>query len=85
MIWDYSLHLDKPLKIKYMFRRGIAILLAVLALFFTVMSILAVWDIINIEHIISKTLTTLLIIFVSAAVMLFIFSVLYKPDSDKNS
>ncbi|HRN40648.1 MAG TPA: hypothetical protein PK649_01080 [Vicingus sp.] len=68
-----------------MFRRGIAILLAVLALFFTVMSILAVWDIINIEHIISKTLTTLLIIFVSAAVMLFIFSVLYKPDSDKNS
>lgn len=68
-----------------MFRRGIAILLAVLVLFFTVMSILAVWDIINIEHIISKTLTTLLIIFVSAAVMLFIFSVLYKPDSDKNS
>jgi hypothetical protein len=68
-----------------MFRRGIAILLAILALFFTVMSILAVWDIINIEHIISKTLTTLLIIFVSAAVMLFIFSVLYKPDSDKNN
>ncbi len=66
-----------------MFRRGIAILLAILALFFTVMSILAVWDIINIQHIISKTLTTLLIIFVSAAVMLFIFSVLYKPDSEK--
>ncbi|MCB9173686.1 MAG: hypothetical protein H6589_03680 [Flavobacteriales bacterium] len=65
-----------------MFRRGIAILLAVLALFFTVMSILAVWDIINIQHIISKTLTTLLIIFVSAAVMLFIFSVLYKPDNE---
>ncbi|MBI2281281.1 MAG: hypothetical protein HYU68_11410 [Bacteroidetes bacterium] len=67
-----------------MFRRGIAVLLAILALFFTVMAILAVWDIINIEHIISKTLTTLLIIFVSAAVMLFIFSVLYKPDSENN-
>ncbi|MCC7331190.1 MAG: hypothetical protein IT232_01170 [Flavobacteriales bacterium] len=66
-----------------LFRRGIAILLSILALFFTVISILAVWDIINIEHIISKTLTTLLIIFVSAAVMLFIFSVLYKPDSNK--
>ena len=66
-----------------MFRRGISMLLALLALFFTVMAILAVWDIINIEHIISKTLTTLLIIFVSAAVMLFIFSVLYKPDSEK--
>lgn len=65
-----------------MFRRGISILLALLALFFTVMAILAVWDIINIQHIISKTLTTLLIIFVSAAVMLFIFSVLYKPDDN---
>ena len=68
-----------------MFRRGIAVLLSILALFFTVMAILAVWDIINIEHIISKTLTTLLIIFVSAAVMLFIFSVLYKPDGEDNS
>ena len=65
-----------------MFRKGISILLALLALFFTVLAILAVWDIINIEHIISKTLTSLLIIFVSAAVMLFIFSVLYKPDSN---
>ena len=60
-------------------------LLALLALFFTVMAILAVWDIINIEHIISKTLTTLLIIFVSAAVMLFIFSVLYKPDNNTSN
>ena len=65
-----------------MFRRGISILLALLALFFTVISILAVWDIITIEHIISKTLTTLLIIFIAAAVMLFIFSVLYKSGDE---
>lgn len=65
-----------------MFRKGISILLALLALFFTVISILAVWDIIEVKHIISKTLTTLLIIFISAAVMLFIFSVLYKGGDD---
>lgn len=65
-----------------MFRKGISILLALLALFFTVISILAVWDIIEVKHIISKTLTTLLIIFISAAVMLFIFSVLYKSGDD---
>jgi len=65
-----------------MFRKGISILLALLALFFTVISILAVWDIIEVKHIISKTLTTLLIIFISAAVMLFIFSVLYKSSED---
>lgn len=66
-----------------MFRKGISILLALLALFFTVISILAVWDIIEVKHIISKTLTTLLIIFISAAVMLFIFSVLYKSGDDQ--
>ncbi len=65
-----------------MFRKGISILLALLALFFTVISILAVWDIIEVKHIISKTLTTLLIIFISAAVMLFIFSVLYKGGDE---
>lgn len=63
-----------------MFKKGIAILLSILVLFFTVVAILAVWDIIEVKHIISKTLTTLLVIFISSAVMLFIFSVLYKSD-----
>lgn len=61
-----------------MFRKGISILLSLLVLFFTILAILAVWDIIDVERIVQKTLTTLLIIFVSSAVMLFIFSVLYK-------
>lgn len=65
-------------------RKIISGLLALLVLFFTVLAILAVWDIIEVKHIVSKTLTTLPIIFISSAVMLFIFSVLFK-GGDKNS
>jgi len=65
-----------------MFRKGISILLSVLTLFFTVLAILAVWDIIDVKQIISKTLTTFLIIFISSAVILFIFSVLYKGGDE---
>lgn len=67
-----------------MFRKGISILLAILVVFFTLMSLLAIWDIIEVEHIIRKSLSSLFLIFVSATVMLFIFSVLYKGGDDKN-
>lgn len=66
-----------------MFRKGISILLITLTLILTVLSILAVWEVINIEHFVSRTLTSLLIIFVSSAVMLFIFSVLYKGGDEQ--
>ncbi len=63
-----------------MIRRVIAIILSVLVLFFTVLSILAIWDIIEIEHVLSRSLSTLLVITIATAVVLFIFAVLYKPD-----
>ena len=66
-----------------MIRKGVAIILILLVLFFTTISILAIWDIIEIERVISKSITTLLVITASAAVMLFVFSVLYKPE-DQN-
>ena len=67
-----------------MFRKGISILLAILTLFFTVLAILGIWDIIDVKHIASKSLYSILVIFVSAAILLFIFSVLYKSGDDNN-
>lgn len=64
-------------------RKGASIILILLVLFFTTISILAIWDIIEIEHVMSKTLGTLLVIFVAAAIMLFIFAVVFKSDADK--
>lgn len=65
-----------------MFRKGISILLAALTLFFTVLAILGIWDVINVKNIASKSLYSILVIFVSAAILLFIFSVLYKSGDD---
>lgn len=62
------------------FRKAAAILLALIVLFFTTISVLAIWDLISIEHILSKSLGTLLVIFVSSAVILFIFAVVFKSD-----
>jgi membrane protein DedA with SNARE-associated domain len=62
-------------------RKFAAIALVAMVLFFTVISILSIWGIINVEHVLSKTLTTLLVIFVSAAIMLFIFAIVFR-DKD---
>lgn len=59
-------------------RKFAAIALVAMVLFFTVISILSIWGIINVEHVLSKTLTTLLVIFVSAAIMLFIFAIVFR-------
>ncbi|HEY4799467.1 MAG TPA: hypothetical protein VII99_10365 [Bacteroidia bacterium] len=61
-------------------RKIAAIALVVLVLFFTVISVLAIWDVIQIEQILQKSLSTLLIIFVSSAIVLFIFAILYKSE-----
>lgn len=61
-------------------RKISAIALVALVLFFTAISILAIWDIIEIEQILQKSLSTLLVIFVSSAIALFIFAVLYKAE-----
>jgi predicted acyltransferase len=43
--------------------------------------ILAVWDIIDVQHILTKSLQSLFIIFVAAVIILFIFSVVIKDGN----
>jgi glucan phosphoethanolaminetransferase (alkaline phosphatase superfamily) len=62
-----------------------AYLLIGLILLITVISLLGVWDIISLEDVLRKIISSLLIIFVAAAVALFIFSVMIKDDNDQNS
>ncbi len=52
--------------------------LILLVLVFTVIAILGIWDVIDLEQVTRKLLSTLLVIFSSAAVILFILSVLGK-------
>jgi len=66
-----------------MFRKGVSILLAISVVLFTVLAILGIWEIIDIKNFAWKSFSSILVIFVSAAILLFIFSVLYKSGDDK--
>ena len=65
-----------------MFRKGISVLLATLTLFFATLAILGIWEIIDIKNIAWKSLYSIFVIFIASAIILFIFSVIYKGDDD---
>ena len=56
--------------------------LIAMVLVFTVLAVLGIWDIIDFNHVLQKIVTTLIVIFCSAAVVLFIFSVLLKEKQN---
>ena len=68
-----------------MFRKGISILLATLTLFFATLAILGIWEIIDIKNIAWKSLYSIFVIFIASAVILFIFSVIYKGEDDNSN
>ncbi len=55
-------------------------LLIFLVLFFTVVSLLGIWEIINLEAVMLKSLKSLLIVFISSAIVLFILHVFQKQE-----
>jgi len=66
-------------------KKFFAILLSILVLIITVLSILAIWDIIEVKDIFGRAFSSLVIIFVASAVILFIFTVLYPAGLKKNN
>ena len=66
-----------------MVRKVASIILIALVLFFTVLSILAIWEVIEVEQVLAKSLGTLLVIFVSSAIVLFIVAVVFKEEGEK--
>lgn len=55
-------------------------LLAALVVVVTAIAVLAIWDVISLEDVMRKILTSLLVIFASSVVTLFIFNVVIKGD-----
>lgn len=64
-------------------KRIISYLLIGLVLLFTVIALLGIWEIINLDEIIRKMFVSLMVVFAASAVILFIFTVLIKPDENK--
>ncbi len=57
-----------------------AYILVFIVIIMTALAILGIWDIVNLENILRRSLTSLFVVFVSSVFVLFIFSVLIKDD-----
>ena len=61
-----------------------AYILIAIILLSTLIALLGVWDVIPLEDVVTKILSSLLIIFVASVVALFIFNVLVNNQKDNN-
>jgi len=59
-------------------KKIVSYLLIFLVLVFTVIAILGIWEVIDLDNVLRKIMSSLIVIFAAAAVMLFIFAVLIK-------
>ena len=65
-------------------KKVVAYSLITLVLLFTIVTLLGIWDIIDLEKVLQKIIWTLIVIFAASAVVLFIFTVLLKEDDSTN-
>jgi len=63
-------------------KRIISYILILMVLLFTVIALLGIWDVIDLDDIIRKMFVSLMVIFAAAAVILFIFAVIIKDNDD---
>ncbi|MBN1132962.1 MAG: hypothetical protein JXR52_06465 [Bacteroidales bacterium] len=66
-------------------RKIIAYVLAVLVLAFSVIAILAIWDVIDYEHLVKRMFQSLMVVLAAAAVIVLIFAILDRPDHTKEN
>ncbi len=63
-------------------KKIVSYILITLVLIFTVVAILGIWDIIDLQNVMMNAILSLLIIFAASAVILFIYTV-FMRDPDK--
>lgn len=61
-------------------KKIIAYTLSVLVLLFSVVAILGIWEIVDIEDLIARMFKSLMVILAAAAVIVLIFSILDRPE-----
>jgi heme A synthase len=61
-------------------KKIIAYTLSVLVLLFSVVAILGIWEIVDIEDLIARMFKSLMVILAAAAVVVLIFSILDRPE-----
>ena len=61
-------------------KKIIAYTLSVLVLLFSIVAILGIWEVVDIEDLISRLFKSLMVILAAAAVVVLLFSILDRPD-----
>ena len=61
-------------------KKIIAYTLSALVLLFSIVAILGIWEVIDIEFLIARMFKSLMVIMAAAAVIVLIFSILDRPD-----
>jgi len=61
-------------------KKIIAYTLAILVLLFSIVAILGIWEIVDIEDLIARMFKSLMVILAAAAVIVLIFSILDRPE-----
>jgi len=64
-------------------KKIVSYLLIFLVLVFTVIAILGIWEVIDLDYVLRKIMSSLIVIFAASAVVLFIFAVLIKEPDNK--
>ena len=61
-------------------KKIIAYTLSILVLLFSLVAILGIWDVIDIEYLIARMFKSLMVVIAAAAVVVLIFSILDRPE-----
>jgi hypothetical protein len=64
-------------------RKIVAYLLAALVLLFSLVAILAIWDVIDYEYLIKRMFQSLMVVLAASAVVVLIFAILDRPERDE--
>jgi len=66
-------------------KRIIAYTLSALVLIFSIVAILGIWEVVDIEYLIARMFKSLMVVLAAAAVVVLILSILDRPDRHERS
>ena len=65
-------------------KKTIAYFLSGLVLIFSIIAILGIWDVIDLQNLLSKMFSSMLVIVAASAVIVFLFAILIRDHSDQD-
>jgi hypothetical protein len=65
-------------------RKVVAYILSILVLLFSVVAVLAIWDLIDYEYLIRRMFQSLMVVLAASAVIVLIFAILARPEKKED-